>query len=136
MFESFEPDGPKYVLLKTALEAAVPLRIMEIEARGGVTDYDISECHNISQELGERGDILLFKSKNKGETAAIFNRLAQGLAVMAFCKGGVTFLGRKFIAGEINANETKAQFAPMPNVGKSSAQNEAAGEAVCPSATT
>jgi len=78
-------------LLEISLSVAVPLRIMELKARGGPIDSDFQRCHDFAMVLGEKGDVLQFGSKKKGEAAALFNQLAQCLAVMAFVPGGVRF---------------------------------------------
>lgn len=84
------------VLLRTALSAAVPLRILELKVRGGPDDFDRERVQGFSDILGSRGDQLLYRSKKKGETAEMFNGLADALAVMAFVPGGVKFLGMHF----------------------------------------
>jgi hypothetical protein len=43
-----------------------------------------------------KGDVLQFGSKKRGEAAKAFNALAEGLAALSFCEGGVTFLGLHF----------------------------------------
>jgi len=81
-------------LLKSALEAAVPLWILkwkdktfaERTARAG-------ECGDI---IAEHGDIIMFKGKKKGETANAFNALAEALAILSFQPGGVKFMGLHF----------------------------------------
>ena len=84
--------------LGTALATAVPLHILELQERGGPTDYDMEQMNGVAQLLGERGDILLFGGKKKGECAEIFNKTAFGIAVLAFAPGGVTLFGQHFEA--------------------------------------
>ena len=80
-------------LLRIALSAAVPLRIMALRARGGPSDFDVKMVREASQLLGEKGDLLMFRGRKHGETAKVFSVLAESLAVLAFCPDGVTFFG-------------------------------------------
>jgi len=43
-----------------------------------------------------QGDLVLYRSKRPGVTAEAFNRLAEGLACLAFQPGGVTAFGLHF----------------------------------------
>jgi hypothetical protein len=79
--------------LSIALSAAVPLHIIELKAKGGPDAEDLKQAQEFSKDLGERGDVLLFGSKKKGEAAGLFNGLAKSLAVLSFCPGGVTLFG-------------------------------------------
>jgi hypothetical protein len=94
MREEFET---KSTLLGGMLEVAVPLRIAEIERAGGPSEQDLAEARSFAPTLGEKGDVLQFGGR-KGEAADLFNRLARALAVLAFCPGGVTFLGTRYEA--------------------------------------
>lgn len=85
-------------LLSIALSAAVPLKIMEIQARGGITGDDLKQLPQIAQLLAEHGDDLLFKSVKKGETAKVFNEVVCGIAILAFVPGGITIFGQHFEA--------------------------------------
>jgi hypothetical protein len=92
-------------LLKASLSAAVPLWIMELREKSWTEIQRIAaEC---SQIVAENGDLLMFKSKKKAESAAVFNALAKGTACLAFCPGGVTFLGLHFEASLESANDPK-----------------------------
>jgi hypothetical protein len=79
--------------LSIALSAAVPLHILELQAKGGPDADDFTKATAMSAVLGERGDVLLFGSKKKGEAAEIFNGLARALAVLSFVPGGVRLFG-------------------------------------------
>jgi len=47
--------------------------------------------------LGSKGDILLYRSKKKGETANVFNKVARAVALISICvDGGITIFGRTF----------------------------------------
>lgn len=77
--------------LVIALEAAVPLHIIEM---GRLTPEQRQRVALRSAgEVASRGDILQFRGGKRGETAAVFNHLARGLACLAFQPGGVTFAG-------------------------------------------
>jgi hypothetical protein len=106
--------------LAIALSAAVPLRIFELEARGGPTPGDLERARDFSDVLAEKGDILLFGSprrkagkkkkaagggteRDRMGTADVFNGLASALAVMAYCPGGVKAFGSHWRAGPLNA---------------------------------
>lgn len=93
-----DPFGLIGDILCVSLSAAVPLRILEYQSRGGPSDSDFERVRGYAEILGEKGDILQFRSKKKGETAEIFNKVADGLAVMAFCPGGVKFRELRFEA--------------------------------------
>ena len=82
--------------LAAALDAAVPLWIEEIRGRSFTwRQARASEC---AQVIAEHGDIIMFKSSKKGETADAFNRLAEGIACLAYAPGGVRVLGRHWNA--------------------------------------
>lgn len=89
--DSFK-DSP----LVSALGMAVPL--WQLELKSVPFNELLKECPEISQMLAEKGDILLYGSKTKGETAQIFNRVARGLAILSFLPGGVKLFGQTWIA--------------------------------------
>jgi len=79
--------------LSIALSAAVPLQIMAIKERGGVTDEDFASASKFAQTLGEKGDVLLFGSKKEGEAADLFNKTAKAIAVLSYIPDGITIFG-------------------------------------------
>lgn len=79
--------------LAIALSAAVPLHIGVLEGKGGPSQQDYEAARSFASELGEHGDILLYRGKKQGETAALFNKLARATAVLSFCPGGVKIFG-------------------------------------------
>jgi hypothetical protein len=85
-------------LLTTCLQAAVPLRILEYRGRGGPGPEDVERARRAARTVAEKGDILMFRGAKPGQTAEVFNALADGLAVLAFCPGGVKFLGQHWEA--------------------------------------
>jgi hypothetical protein len=76
--------------LGTFLSAAVPLRIRDLQSRGGPSKEDMESLREYSKLLGEHGESLLFKSKKKGETAQMANGLASAVAILSFVPGGLT----------------------------------------------
>jgi hypothetical protein len=78
-------------LLGVALDCAVPMWILEIKAWRWSWEMIERRARICAQEVASKGDIIQYKSKG---TAEAFNRLAEGLACLAFAPGGVTFLGR------------------------------------------
>lgn len=87
--------------LAIALSAAVPLKITEYRQRGGPSDEDIRRVREESCWLiASQADSLLYRDHRepRGKTAQIFNCLVDGLAVMAFCPGGVRMFGEHFEA--------------------------------------
>lgn len=92
--------NPKEDLMRAFLSAAVPLRIMGMQENddGGPTREQIGACRPIVTDLGERGDLLLFGSHKKGESAELANGLAHAIAVLAFAPGGIDIFGMHFEA--------------------------------------
>lgn len=83
-------------LLETALSVSVPIWIEDL--KGKSWDHIQSRAAVCSQEVASHGDLILYKSKKQGESAAAFNRLAEGIACLAFAPGGVTAFGMHFEA--------------------------------------
>ena len=57
-------------LLQATLSVAVPLWIEELRKLPESTRLQIA--HDAAQVIAEKGDIILYRSKKKGETAAAF----------------------------------------------------------------
>ena len=87
---------PNHELLKISLSAAVPLWILKLKRMPWA--QVIEQRERSAQMIAEHGDNILYRAKKKGETAAAFNALAEALAMLAFCPGGVTFAGLHFEA--------------------------------------
>jgi hypothetical protein len=60
--------------------------------------------------LAEKGDVLLFGSKQKGQAADLFNRLARAIAVLSFCPGGVHLFGRHWQAPAAKPSVTRPRL--------------------------
>lgn len=84
--------------LSMSLAAAVPLWIIQLQ------EYSWDEKMRIAKESEEAlrrlGEAILFRTR-PGESAEAFNALAKGIAVMAFCPGGVTCFGQTWDASKI-----------------------------------
>ena len=89
------PDTTPF-LLRLSLEVAVPLHIHEMK------DWSLESLEAVAKgavdTIASKGDIILYKSPKKGETAAAFNTLARAVAAAAFFPGGVKLFGLHFEA--------------------------------------
>lgn len=87
--------GKANSLLNIALECSVSIRILEWKSKGNPQkeDFDRLKSKNLSQVLGEKGDVLLYGGGKKGEAAAIFNDLAEAIALLSFLPGGIEIFG-------------------------------------------
>jgi hypothetical protein len=82
-------------LIEITLSAAVPLWIEELKRKP--IRHVLARAQACAQVVAEKGDVLQFRGK-RGESAAAFNGLAEGLACLAFAPGGVRFMGMHFEA--------------------------------------
>jgi hypothetical protein len=85
--------------------------ILDLIEQGGIKDYHIKEARRSVDILASEGDALLYHSKKKGQTARVFYALCRGLAIMAFCPGGVKFMGLHF--EEKTGQDLEALFARL-----------------------
>ncbi len=116
----------RYGMLGITLSAAVPLHIVECHERGGPTAEDIARIRPFAHTLAERGDRLLFRSEKAGETAALFNMLAEAIALLAYAPGGVRCFGQHFEAYAILTSmkgEAVAFGALVRQVGRKNARH-------------
>jgi len=98
----------KILFLQDSLDLAVPIKIAELLARGGVSEFERRTLHRRVAILGERGSIMLIKNQDcradnkaaRRDRAEAFNALVWGIAVAAFIYGeqgkAFTFLGREW----------------------------------------
>lgn len=91
-----QADSLKLVLLQSTLSVAVPLRIEEMKKRPW--SFIEERARVCGQVIASEGDNILFRSKKEGKTAEVFNRLAEGIACLAFTPGGVKVFGMHFEA--------------------------------------
>jgi hypothetical protein len=83
-------------LLRDTLAVAVPLWIEQL--RPLTWKQRQQRAAVCAQHVAEHGDLILYRSKKAGETAEAFNRLAEGVACLAFALGGVTCFGSHYEA--------------------------------------
>lgn len=90
------------VLLPIALEAAVPLHIERLRALDDGAFAALFRLEDLDARAqvicGPGGEALLFRSKKPGESAALFDHVAESIALIAFCPGGVSIFGLHFEA--------------------------------------
>lgn len=108
-------DDPANSTLAICLSAAVPLKIAEYQRRGGPDEEDFIRTREYADVLGGKGDTLQYTGK-KGDATRLFNGLADALAVMAFCPGGVKFAGARYQAHE-KPLSAGVQAAPRDSTG-------------------
>lgn len=83
-------------LLQMTLQCAVPFWIERL--RDKEWSHVVERARECAQVIAEKGDIILYRSKRRGETAMAFNHLAEGIACLAFSPGGVRTFGLHFEA--------------------------------------
>ena len=84
-------------LLRIALLAAVPLWIERVRHLSPQRRQD--RAAGLAQIIAARGDVILYRGGKRGESAAAFNALAEGLAIGACQPGGITAFGHHWCAG-------------------------------------
>ena len=89
MQTSSSPDSD---LMTTTLSVAVP---MWIERMRGMS-FEERKALGDAQPILERGDVLMFGSKKRGEVAEVFNTLACNIAILSYAPGGVDCFGLHF----------------------------------------
>lgn len=77
-------------LLKIYLEAAIP--VWQHKLKSQPWEYLIERATEAAGIIASQGDLLI-ERPTKGATAEVFNRLAEGVAILSFLPGGVTFFG-------------------------------------------
>lgn len=80
-------------LLPIALSAAVPFWIIKLKDQ--TAEYRQQRANACCSEIAHHGDRILYATEG---TAEAFNRLAEGIACLAFQPGGVTAFGRHWEA--------------------------------------
>jgi len=88
-----------YGLIQTHLDATVPSLIRELLEGGGPTDYHYQRLREHGCDLAEHGDAILFAQP--GKTSEAMNRLVEGIAILAFCPGGIRVFGCEFDARQM-----------------------------------
>lgn len=86
------PDTLK--VLQEFLQAAVPLWTMRFKE---LPWEDLKEVMKEAERvLEESGELAVFVTVKKGETAKIFNAVARAIAALSFVPGGIDIFGRHF----------------------------------------
>ncbi len=81
--------------MDTVLAGAVPMWLIELAPKG--YEYWNKRRSVCSQAVAEKGDVLMYGSKKVGAAGEVFNRLAEGLALLCLItKGPVPFNKRVF----------------------------------------
>jgi hypothetical protein len=83
-------------LLASTLAVAVPMWVDQIVREGWDESRRSYEAQLAAQVVAEKGDIILYRSKKKGESAQAFNALARGIAILSFSPGGVVAFGTRY----------------------------------------
>lgn len=87
-------DSNTLALLQATLSAAVPLCVMQLRRRSPEERQE--RARQCAQVIASKGDVILYRGKRRGETAAAFAALAEGLACLSFAPGGVRAFGLHF----------------------------------------
>lgn len=87
---------PTAVLLSGMLVIAVQAEVPFVHAMSWEERLRVAKI--CAQHIAEKGDILLFKSSKKGETAQAFAKLAIGVAIASFAIGGVRLFGLHYLS--------------------------------------
>lgn len=105
-------------LMDLALARAVPMWLTQLAPKGyAYWDKRRSIC---SQAVAEKGDVLMYGSKKAGFAGEVFNRLAEGIALLCLItKGPVPFNKRVFYhdkPSELFETEAEANERVWPKV--------------------
>jgi len=83
-------------VLRATLQLAVPLWIDQM--RGAPWSHIKARAAECATAVASQGDVIMFRSGKKGQTAEAFNRLAEGIACAAFSPGGIKVFGDHYEA--------------------------------------
>ncbi|WP_329013149.1 hypothetical protein OG271_03880 [Micromonospora rifamycinica] len=102
--------------LVIALQAAVPLWILDLAALPpALRDDRIRRwAADSADTVAHKGDILQFRGGKRGETAAVFNALARGIAAAAYLPGGITAFGEHWCVNHAECLDADRQAADRP----------------------
>ncbi len=82
--QQFRPYEPTLMVFVPALRATVPLYMSPLERRGGILDTDIARVRSYLEALTVHGNDLYYRSSKWGETAKMFDQVAEIVAVLSF----------------------------------------------------
>jgi hypothetical protein len=99
-------------LLQGMLTLAIPKCLDELDVLAGEVRQEMVRAwrEDAGPAVEERGDVILFRSKKRGESAKAFAALARGLAVLALNPGGVEFLGQVWCAAHSRFGQTGGPY--------------------------
>ena len=87
----------RYETFQIFLSAAVPLRMMALEVRGGATPEDFASLRGVEELLaGPGGEALvvgLGKKTKEGTAAHLANEAARAVSILSYCPGGIRIFG-------------------------------------------
>jgi hypothetical protein len=86
--------------LRERLRREVPPAIRTYLKQGGPNEEDYARVRGYATDLGAFGDIILYPPGNGSEQPHL-EKLVDGIAVLAFCPGGVHLFGLDFDAAKI-----------------------------------
>jgi hypothetical protein len=112
--------------LSMLLSVAVPLWIARLLERGGAKPCDFIRVAGYNDELGRADVLLLSGSKNKGEVASFFNKLAESMAVLSFCPGGIELFDLRFESALLLAEWQRREEQAKPQTGSAPPEGEVA----------
>jgi hypothetical protein len=78
------------------LKLAVPLWMLSLYERGGITRQDLYQAYIHIECVGATLDRLFRGTTREGEAADMFNRTAKAIAVLAYMPGGVNIYNQLF----------------------------------------
>lgn len=84
--------------IRAHLERRVPPLIRCLKRAGGPRDDDYARASSYARSLGEHGDDVLFPKASKGNETEAMDKLVEGVAVLAFCPGGIRIFGLEYDA--------------------------------------
>lgn len=86
--------------LAVMLDVSVPLKLMQLQERGGPNAEDwakLREFHHVLLDMPSAAESLVVRGTyKKGLPVEMFNRLTHAIAVMSFIEGGIHFAGRHY----------------------------------------
>lgn len=131
-------DNPRQITLVATLTLAVPMWIWDLCSL--TDDQRAARANRCGRIVAERGDVLQFGSKKRGQATEVFNALAEGLACAAYQPGGVDFAGKHWCtnhrlcldaaAAASEAPTSDCDPTPVPSAPKRLVETTAFGEAV------
>lgn len=102
-----EPQSSR--AMDICLKMAVPMWLTDLEPKG--EEYWMRRKGTCAQAVAEKGDVLMYGSKRPGAAGEVFNRLAEGIALLLLItKGPVPFGKTVFYPdGEVKEFDTEAE---------------------------